>query len=76
MIIDFLKTKSSKKKLSNALDVLREFKSCESNDEWMAIPFVTWVKLEQLREYLEHLVDGKPLEDDTIEFIRSQNDRQ
>lgn len=65
MIIDFLKTKRSKEELSAALEVIKEFKGCESDDEWFAIPFEAWAKLEQLEEYLEHLVNGKELEDDT-----------
>lgn len=63
---DFLKTTTPKEKLSSALDVLREFKQCESPDEWSARPFVAWTMLEMMQEYLEHLVDGKPLHADTV----------
>lgn len=63
-ITDFLKTKTSKDKLKIALQVLIEFKSCESRDEWLFTPFIAWSKLEQLEEFLEHLVNGKELEKD------------
>lgn len=67
---DFLKTATPKDKLSAALDVLREFKQCESDDEYVHRPFVAWVAFEMLEEYLEHLVNGKSLKPDTIEYIQ------
>ena len=70
MITDFLKTKRSKKELKIALDVLKEFKNCESEEEWMTIMFAAWIKLEQLEEFLEHIINKKPLEKDTIKYIR------
>lgn len=69
-IADFLRTKRSKKDLKAALDVIREFKDCESVEEWAMISFVAWAKLEQLEEYLGHLVDGDPLDADTIRYIK------
>ena len=69
MITNFLKTDRSKEELKIALEVLHEFKKCESIDEWASIPFVAWVKLEQLEEFLEHLVEGAELGDDTKAYI-------
>tara|TARA_R100000656_G_scaffold61465_1_gene47484 strand:- start:16754 stop:16984 length:231 start_codon:yes stop_codon:yes gene_type:complete len=68
-ITDFLKTKRKKHDLKIALEILREFKSCESKLEWMAIPFAAWAKLEQLEEYLDHLVNNVALDKDTINYI-------
>lgn len=65
MLIDFLKTKRSKEELQLALDVLREFVDCESDEEYFIVPFEAWAKVGQFLEFLEHLVEGKPLEDDT-----------
>ena len=76
MITDFLKTNTSKTKLSVALEVLQEFKANESQDEWMGIPFVAWAKLEQLEEFLEHLVNAKPLENDTVEYMKKKGRNQ
>lgn len=74
MITDFLKTTRSKNDLRIALEVLREFKECESGQEWAMIPFAAWAKLEQLEEFLTHLVEGAPLKDDTIAYIaQNQN---
>ena len=70
MITDFLKTERSKDELTAALSVLREFKECESGREWLEIPFHAWVKLEQLEEFLAHLVEEKPLREDTKNYIR------
>lgn len=70
-ITDFLKTGTSVESLETALKVIREFKSCESNEEWLFVPFMAWSKLEQLQEYLEHLVEGKPLAADTIAYMQS-----
>ena len=76
MITDFLKTTRTKDELKTALDILREFKSNESTEEWASIMFSSWVKLEQLEEFLAHLVDGAPLEEDTIGGTPSlSNDR-
>lgn len=69
MSIDFLKTPRTKDELKTALAVLREFKQCESQEEWLYAPFVAWAKLEQLEEYLAHLVEGAPLEQDTLAQI-------
>ena len=69
MIIDFLTLELTDEQLKHALEVIKGFKQCESHDEWMAIPFASWVKLEQLVEYLEHRVNGKPLDPDTLAYI-------
>lgn len=69
MIIDFLKNEWSKDELAIALKVARHFKKCESTNEWMDIPFVAWTKLEQLEEFLDHMVTGAPLQDDTLNEI-------
>jgi hypothetical protein len=71
MITEFLATKRSSAELKIALDVLREFRGCESHDELLGIPFAAWAKLEQLQEFLEHLVEGKPLAPDTVAYIAS-----
>jgi len=70
MITDFLETTRSKEELATTLSVVREFKSHESEHEWVSIPIVAWAKLEQLEEYLAYLVEGAPLEQDTIDFIK------
>jgi len=70
MIIDFLETKRPRAELGTALEVIREFKSCQSVEEWAEISSRAWLKLEQLEEYLAHLVDGEPLEADTAALIK------
>jgi hypothetical protein len=69
MITNFLKTSRTKDELATTLAVLREFKACESTEEWLMIPFSAWAKLEQLEEYLAHLVEGEPLKQDTLDYI-------
>ena len=69
-IINFLETKTDKKKLKAALEVISEFKRNESEGEWLLCPFSAWAKLEQLEEYLEFLCNGASLKDDTIEQIK------
>lgn len=64
-----MKTKTSKKDLKIALKVLREFKKCENTEEWFYITFQAWTKLEQLEEFLDHLVNKKPLKEDTLEYL-------
>lgn len=73
MITDFLKTTRTKDELKAALDVLREFKSNESTEEWASIMFASWAKLEQLEAFLAHLVDGAPLEEDTIAYMNRKS---
>lgn len=73
MITDFLQTKRSKGELATALAILREFKECESEREWLEIPFVAWAKLEQLEEFLAHLVEGAPLATDTLRYLYDQS---
>lgn len=68
-ITDFLSKDISKDSAYEALRVLRLFKECESAEEWLGIGFAAWAKLEQLQEFLEHLVEGKPLAKDTIEYM-------
>lgn len=68
-ITDFMKTDIPKEELAIALKVLKHFKSCESRDEWLAISFAAWAKLEQLEEFLDHMVDEKDLKEDTIEYM-------
>jgi len=68
MITDFLKTKRSKRQLRIALKVIEEFKGCENEHEWLALPFSAWAKLEQLEEYLSHITKGTPLQADTIAY--------
>lgn len=68
-ITDFLATKRSREELATALAVVREFKLCESPEEWATIPFAAWAKLEQLEEFLAHLVEGKKLNEDTERYI-------
>jgi hypothetical protein len=72
MITDFLNTKHSKEDLKVTLSVIKEFKSCESDMEWLHIDFAAWAKLEQLEEFLEHLVNEKPLAADTIQYLKAQ----
>jgi hypothetical protein len=72
MITDFLKTNRTRDELRSALEVIREFKECESENEWLMIPFAAWTKLEQLEEFLAHLVEDKPLEEDTIRYMKSE----
>ena len=74
MITDFLKTKRTQDDLKIALEIIREFKSNESTDEWAEIMFAAWSKLEQLEEFLSHLVEGKPLEQDTIAYMKRDRD--
>ena len=72
MITDFLTKKHNKTDLESALKVLKAFKDCESEEEWAFIPFAAWAKLEQLEEFLEHLVDKKPLKDDTVKYMKGK----
>lgn len=74
MITDFLKTSTKPEDLAAALAVLREFKACETPEEWVMIPFASWAKLEQLEEYLSHLVEGAELKPDTVDYMRAQEE--
>lgn len=71
--INFLQTSTSPDELRAALQVMREFKTHETTEEWMARPFATWIMFEMLEEYLDHLVNGTPLKEDTIEALRRQS---
>lgn len=75
-ITDFLKTTRTPEELKVALEVLREFKQKETEGEWLRIPFIAWVKLEQLEEFLEHLVEGKELKEDTKQEIERRDKGQ
>ena len=76
VITDFLKTKRSKRELKIALTVLREFKSCESEEEWLYSSFESWEKLEMLEEMLAHLCEKKTLNDDTLKSIAHTQKRR
>lgn len=70
MIVDFLQTPRTKEELRLALEVLREFKACESEDEWNVTPFAAWAKLEQFEEFLGHLAEGSSLRPDTLQELK------
>jgi hypothetical protein len=36
-------------------------------------PFASWAKLEQLEEFLAHIVEDTPLADDTVEHMKRSN---
>lgn len=78
MITDFLKTRQSPHDLKAALEIVREFKKCvglKGSEEYLAISSLAWDKLEQLEEFLAHLVEGTPLKDDTLAYIEWQKGR-
>lgn len=70
MLIEFLKTKRTKEELKIVLDTVKEFKSKESPEEYISTMFSAWAKLEQFEEYLEYLVNGKELEEDTKKELK------
>ena len=72
MIIDFLKAELTDEDLTTALRVLLVFKGCESKEEWFACPFVAWIKLEQMEEFLQHRANGQPLKADTIAHMEAR----
>ena len=75
MLIDFLKAEHTEDELTAALKVLKSFKSCESPEEHIRIPFACWNALEWLEEYLEHRVNGTELSDATkAELERLKSD--
>jgi hypothetical protein len=49
-LLRFLKTERPLDELRVALAVIREFKSCESPNEW-AMPIYHWTRLEQLEDF-------------------------
>lgn len=75
-IVSFLDTAASKEDLAATLRVLREFKACESMPEWVATPFMCWVKLEQLEEFLDHLVNDAELKSDTVEALKQYREEK
>ena len=60
---NFLETKRSKKDLEIVLEVIQDFKSYESEEEWALHSFESWQKLEQLEGYLEKLLQKNLKED-------------
>ena len=56
MLIDFLTTKTNKKKLKIALDVLGEFKPCESSLECEKVNHAAWSRMDTFKAYLEFLI--------------------
>ena len=42
-----------------------------SEHEALGIAFTAWGKLEQLQEFLEHLVEGAALQEDTVEYMKA-----
>jgi hypothetical protein len=71
-ITDFLKKDHKKEDLEAALRVVRSFHECENKQEWLHIPFMAWAKIEQFEEFLEHLVEGSPLKEDTLRYIEQE----
>ena len=65
MLIEFLKTERTKEELQTTLAVLREFKACRSDAEYMKVPQLSWMRLDQLEEFLAYLANGEALPDDT-----------
>lgn len=57
MLLEFLKTKRTKEELNIVLDVLKEFKYHESQEEWCFCPLKSWEKLEQFEDYLRLLTE-------------------
>lgn len=57
MLLEFLKTKRTKEELNLVLDILKEFKGHESQEEWAFCSFESWVKLEQFEDYLRLLTE-------------------
>lgn len=53
----FLRTERSVDELKTALAVILEFKDHESAQEWGAVMFACWSKLEQLEDYLKLMTD-------------------
>jgi hypothetical protein len=74
-ITDFLKAEHPPEDLAAALRVLLSFKGCESQEEYIRIPFLAWTKLEQLQEFPAHRVEGAPLKPDTLAYIEGQQAR-
>lgn len=68
MLIDFLRTAPEGFKpdqLRAALEVLRAFKAHEDVQDWLR-PNAWWIRLEQLEEFLGHLVLDESLKADTL----------
>lgn len=56
---DFINTKRSTAELETALEVLREFKACESKEEYIVIPFEGWGMFEAYEKFLEEMVNER-----------------
>lgn len=56
MLEDFLNTQIPKEELKNALKVIRKFKACECQEDFIFTPCLAWSKLEQLESYLKTLI--------------------
>lgn len=56
-LLEFLKTKRTKEELKLCLDILKEFKGCETKTEWLMCSFESWAKLEQFEDYLRLLTE-------------------
>jgi len=67
-ITDFLELPLAQSDLEAALRVVRAFKKCEGELEWLVVSFEAWAKLEQLEEFLAHRVEGAPLKEDTVRY--------
>lgn len=73
-LLEFLKTKRTKEELKLCLDILKEFKGCENEMEWLVCSFESWIKLEQFEDYLRLLTNTETEEvnDDTAkEFFKT-----
>jgi hypothetical protein len=55
MLKDFINTKTSKDKLKIALEVIQEFKECESNED-ICLSCESWYVLEMLEGQLQELI--------------------
>lgn len=68
-IVRFLQKEFTEDELIHALRLVRIFKQCESQEEWLNINFDAWAKLEQLEEYLAFMNNESALKEDTIRYI-------
>ncbi len=75
-LLDFLKTKRTIEELKLCLDILKEFKSCESYSEFCFSSFESWQRFEQFEDYLKLLTntDVDEVEDDKAKLFLKQKD--
>ena len=59
MLADFIKTSRTNKELEMALSVIKDFKKCESIEEFMNDVLVSWQKLEMLEKMLETIINER-----------------